>query len=157
MIVIKITGDFKGQNAKHPDKVFNKRATADAERAALYAAEQKAMDMYRRTTTTWSHRPKWVARRRKDGWTIYVSTNIYRFLDQGTEVRYATMTRDFKAKTRVGQFASYNGRGGLAYVNTAKPKPGIAARGWTLKVAVEVEKIIKRVYREKLHTNWVNG
>lgn len=156
MIAVKITADFKGQNALHPNKMFNKRASEDAERAALYESEQKAINMYRKTTRTWSSQPSWTAKRTRNGWTIYVSTKIFKYLDEGTAVRYATMTKDFKPKTRTGVFYSYAGAGKVAYVSKAVPRPGIRARDWTPKVDEEVGKIVRRIYRERLHTNWVN-
>jgi hypothetical protein len=52
----------------------------------------------------------------------------WKWLDQGTSVRYATMSRDFVAKTRVRIIASRPGRGHLHYVDRAIPRPGIEAR-----------------------------
>jgi len=56
------------------------------------------------------------------------------WLDRGTKVRYATMSRNFRAKTQVGNLSSGAGRGGLIFVNKKKPRPGIKARGWTVLI-----------------------
>lgn len=75
------------------------------------------------------------------GIAILVTTedNRYRFVDEGTKVRYATMTKNFIPKTRVKSLKAYKGRGGLLFVNKKKPKPGIKARGFT--------KIVQRKWR----------
>lgn len=52
----------------------------------------------------------------------------WKWLDQGTSIRFATMTRNFRAKTRVGVISSRPGRGGVHYVDRASPRPGIQAR-----------------------------
>lgn len=57
--------------------------------------------------------------------------NKWLWLDEGTDVRYATMTPDFVPKTRVGRLRAGRGKGGVAFINQLQPKPGIEARGWT--------------------------
>jgi len=54
------------------------------------------------------------------------------WLDRGTKVRYATMSMNFRAKTRPGVLSSSGGRGGVLYVNRKRPRPGIKARKWTI-------------------------
>lgn len=55
----------------------------------------------------------------------------YLWLDNGTDIRYATMSNNFVSKTVVGSLSSRPGRGGVRYVNRKHPRPGITARGWT--------------------------
>lgn len=50
------------------------------------------------------------------------------WLDEGTDVRYATMTPNFQPKTRRGVVSSGNGQGGVLFVNTSQPRPGIEPR-----------------------------
>jgi hypothetical protein len=52
----------------------------------------------------------------------------WRWLDEGTKVRYAIMTPKFIPKTRTGQLNSWKGKGGLLIVNKKKPMPGIKPR-----------------------------
>lgn len=66
------------------------------------------------------------------------------WLDQGTRVRYATMTRNFKAKTSPGSFSSGTGAGGVAYVSKKVPRPGIAARNWSAMLNYRMEKRFKK-------------
>jgi hypothetical protein len=51
------------------------------------------------------------------------------WLSFGTKVRYAQMTDDFQAKTKVGSFFSGAGRGGVDFIGRT-PLPGIKARNW---------------------------
>ena len=58
----------------------------------------------------------------------------YVWLDKGTKVRYAHMTKGFIPKTRYHQLNSWGGKGGMAFVNSKNPKlkrPGIKARQFT--------------------------
>lgn len=63
---------------------------------------------------------------------------IWFYLDQGTLVRYATMTKDpvYNSKTSPNTLRTHsNNPGKMAYVNTRRPRPGIKARGWTSWIA----------------------
>jgi len=57
--------------------------------------------------------------------------NKFKWLDEGTRVRYATMSQDWKSKTKPGVLKSGRGRGRVLFVNKRRPRPGIKARGWT--------------------------
>ncbi len=50
------------------------------------------------------------------------------WLNFGTRVRYAWMTPDFVAQTKVGSYFSKPGQGGFAFLGP--PLPGIEARRW---------------------------
>ena len=52
----------------------------------------------------------------------------WKWLNAGTAIRFATMTSNFVAQTRVRVISSYKGRGGLLYINRRRPRPGIEAR-----------------------------
>lgn len=62
--------------------------------------------------------------------------DILMFLTRGTDVRYATMSSDFIAKTSYRNLASGTGRGGKLYVSLSQPRSGIKAR--------EIEELIKK-------------
>lgn len=74
----------------------------------------------------------------------------WRWLDEGTSVRYATMTPDFQAKTKPRYLGSGRGRGGLMYVNRNRPRPGIKARGWTELIAKKWKRPFQRRMEEAL-------
>lgn len=57
------------------------------------------------------------------------------WLDEGTKVRYATMTPGFIPKTRAGQLQSWQGKGKMLFVNKKHPRPGIKARKFTKALA----------------------
>lgn len=59
------------------------------------------------------------------------------WLDGGTEVRYAIMSRDWRSKTTPGFIGSGPGRGRKVFVDVDNPQPGIEARGWGVKILKE--------------------
>ena len=62
------------------------------------------------------------------------------WLDLGTKVRYAVMTKNFVPKTREGQLNSWAGRGGMLFVSKKHPMPGIKARKFTKALADKWDK-----------------
>lgn len=77
---------------------------------------------------------------------------VYYFLNEGTKIRYATMTRDplFNAKTRPSWLGSGPGEGGVAYVSKFVPRPGITARKWDVAVKEKYAKILESQLRSTL-------
>jgi len=53
------------------------------------------------------------------------------WLNDGTKVRYATMSSDWQSKTKPKWFGSGGGRGRMLFVRKDRPRPGIKARGWS--------------------------
>ena len=113
-------------------------------RAMLNAVEAEAMierNELRKTTATWhGDKPTFVSEVSIKGGNLTVITGPagnemgakkWGWLDQGTRVRYATMSKDWQSKTRVKWFGSGRGRGRMLFVNRKRPRPGIAARGWS--------------------------
>lgn len=66
---------------------------------------------------------------------VYTEDQVYFWLNEGTSVRYATMTPNFKAKTKPGRIRARSGAGGVAYVNRLIPRPGIKPRKWDELIA----------------------
>lgn len=120
---------------KFPAKMLS---SASVRGYVLNACKQTGKDVqndFEATTRTWSHEVNWQTKYGFAGGEAYVSVRtddwIWHTLNQGTNVRYSTMTPDFMAKTKVRQFSSWPGQGGVAYVDPSKPRPGIKARDWT--------------------------
>lgn len=161
MFAVEITGNFSRQAALNPLKQFNMQAVKLAEKAALDEAQKQALVLVNKTTSTWDTQPRFTARRvtNADGGSVIIvsSSMVWMWLDQGTKVRYAVMTKGFKAKTKVGVLYSYQGAGKVGTVNTKKPRPGIKARGWSQAIMAQVAPGIHAAYREALHTNWISG
>jgi hypothetical protein len=96
------------------------------------------------TVQTWSDKPQFKIERKEGERVISTDNLIYFFINNGTRVRYATMTKDFQAKTRAGFIGSGGGRGGVAFVSKRRPKPGIKARKFDV--------VIKKKWDDKLPT-----
>lgn len=61
----------------------------------------------------------------------FTSNKIVKFLDEGTKVRYATMSADWVSKTTPRFIGSGFGRGRVLFINKKRPRPGIKPRHWT--------------------------
>ncbi|MFG0252981.1 MAG: hypothetical protein ACF8NJ_08925 [Phycisphaerales bacterium JB038] len=75
---------------------------------------------------------------------VHTDEPLYFFLNDGTDVRYATMTDPFEAKTTPGVIGSGPGRGGLLYVDVNTPRPGIEARKWDRAIAHKHRPLVRR-------------
>jgi hypothetical protein len=67
----------------------------------------------------------------------------WRWLDEGTKVRYAVMSTPFISKTRKGQLQSWVGKGKMLHVSKKHPMPGIEARGFTIALRKKWEQPFK--------------
>lgn len=90
---------------------------------------------YEKTTRTWNHKPEFEVLPEVSDTeaTVLVGTDdkIYKFLDEGTRVRYATLSKDWQSKTKPGIIGSGPGRGRVLFVSKKRPRPGIEARRFT--------------------------
>lgn len=89
------------------------------------------------TYKTWEHEPKFIEEFKETIKEMVGSAltsgegskeNPYPFITKGTSVRFATMTPDFSPKSTKRTIGSGGGRGGVAYIDTRRPRPGIEAR-----------------------------
>lgn len=96
---------------------------------ALDEVAQKAKQDFEQTVETWEEKPDFVIEGDNlEGRSVYTTDRIYGFVNNGTNVRYATMTPDFRAKTTPKVIGSRSGSGGVHYINKRVPRPGIEAR-----------------------------
>lgn len=112
---------------------------------------------FAKTYSTWGHKPDFETTFEETANQMVGSAltsgegsseNPYPFIVKGTQVRYATMTPDFVAKSTPRVIGSKAGKGGLAYVDTRKPRPGIKAREYEQEIARREEpKFYKRVQK----------
>jgi hypothetical protein len=80
---------------------------------------------------------------------------IWTYLEEGTDIRYAVMSEDFEPKTSVRVVGSTAGVGGLTHFDFENPRPGIVAREWSEvigeklepKFVKDVQSLIKRTLR----------
>ncbi|MBN9393108.1 MAG: hypothetical protein J0I20_34060 [Chloroflexi bacterium] len=71
---------------------------------------------------------------------VGTSNRIFKFVSQGTPVRYAYMSTDFMAKTKPGSLTSGSGAGRKWGVNVNNPRPGIKARDFDKQIAEKYQK-----------------
>jgi hypothetical protein len=91
-----------------------------------------ALPLFEKTVRTWQHQPRFAARKAYHGYGITVEPEYpFEWINRGTRVRYATMSKDWKSKTKLGVIASYNGAGRMLFVSRKHPRPGIQARNFT--------------------------
>ncbi len=67
-----------------------------------------------------------------------LAVNKWVWLNEGTRIRWALMSSDWKSKTRPGKLKSGGGRGRVVVAGKRamkRPRPGIQARGWTEIIA----------------------
>lgn len=102
---------------------------------------QESLDDFKRTVQTWKDKPKFSSRVDQGaavgGVRFQIGTDdvIYGFIDEGTKVRYATMSKDWVSKTEPGVIQAFHGAGRKLFVNKKYPRPGIKARKFTKIIA----------------------
>jgi hypothetical protein len=99
---------------------------------ALLRARRRMLKMLDEYTATWNHQPVFQGLSGYKGGDIFVGITtddaIFWYLELGTSVRYAAMSKNFVPKTHVREIHSGPGRGGKRYVDVNQPRPGIEAR-----------------------------
>jgi hypothetical protein len=123
---------FKGKNLAH----LNTSAFIDELANEALKHARKAKELLEKPTETWLSRPEisYVVLRTSEGIEVQIGTddNVYRFLNDGTDIRLVVMTADFIPKTTPESFDAGPGQGGVArHVEDVEAMPGIEARGWT--------------------------
>ena len=125
----------------------------------LVKAVEKTIDEadkeFAKTYKTFDHKPDFIKALEEGKAKIVSSTTTsgegskqhpYPFVVKGTSVRYATMTPDFIAKTKPRIIGSGSGAGGVAYIDTRRPRKGIEAREFDLEIAEQTKpKFVKNV------------
>lgn len=133
---------------------FNVRAiTNELEKFAESIADEIDKD-YAKTYATWQNKPQFDKRvtRTSKSITAEVSTasKIYRYIDQGTDVRFVEMSADFRPKTRPNFIGSLPGRGNVRRFDRSNPQPGIVSRNFTTVLSEKYRKRIPRLARQAL-------
>lgn len=110
-------------------------------------------DNFERTTETWRQKPEFLVKvslsrgSGPSGVVVWTGNAIYRYLDEGTRVRWAVMSRDWRSKTTPRFIGSGPGAGRVVIrgrramiARGIGPRPGIQGREWTLAIGQAVEK-----------------
>lgn len=94
--------------------------------------QNEALPLFAKTTATWNQQPTFTPQPTARGWTIVVDPAFpYGWVNKGTRVRYALMSKDWKSKTKPNVIASYRGSGKMLFVSRKRPRPGIVARNFS--------------------------
>ena len=105
---------------------------------------------------TWDHKPVFEKEiETVGGWsslvkvigTVSTTDDVYGYINNGTSVRYATMTPNFKAKTKPGRLSAGAGAGGVSYVLRSRPRPGIQARKFDETIAKLRQKDLELAFK----------
>lgn len=111
---------------------FNPHVFLEQFEAVVEEIIDDADKRFQQTYATWEHDPGFdkdldVSDREISG-SVTTTDPIYGYVSRGTQVRYATMSPDFVAKTRVRTIGSFPGHGRVLYIDRKRPRPGIQAR-----------------------------
>lgn len=118
---------------------------------ALDAASEGILADFQATTRTWEGRPTFKIERETGKRIISTNSKVYRFLALGTKVRYAVMSKDFRAKTVPDALYSRVGKGGKVLVSKKFPRPGIVARNWHKTVAKKWQKQARIIFQRVIN------
>lgn len=130
---------YRTMAKKLPDAL--KAATRDL-------AENEAKPLFEQTTATWQHEVQFQVIETPRGHTVQTQDQIYKYIDRGTRVRRALMSKDWKSKTRVNVIGSYSGAGKVLYISRKLTLPGIEARNFSQIILKRVQaKAADRVRR----------
>jgi hypothetical protein len=125
-----------------------------ANRRAAQSLGKTGVKLLKDFTRPWSHQPEFQVETEGTAKSLVVligtDDKIFGFIDQGTRVRRAVMSRDFIAKTRPGSLKSGAGRGGVVFISKKINLPGIKARNVTGKVADRINKQAEQRFNREL-------
>lgn len=130
------------------DKKRNPAKMAKDIRALASTYADRVQKIYQEEVVgTWAHQADFpVNELTEDGGLIFnvgpagdgESVDIFRYVDEGTDVRYARMSLDFVPKTQVGQLRSGQGRGGFEELDFLH-RPGIQAREYGKQIVEQLQ------------------
>jgi hypothetical protein len=105
---------------------------------------------FEETVKTFRDKPDfYIFVRDEDRVVVGTLDEVYGYLNDGTRIRYAIMSADFKAKTKSGRLKAAPGQGGLMRIDTKHPRPGIKARKFDARIAKKWEKKIVNIFKNK--------
>jgi hypothetical protein len=139
-----------------PGKPFQSSVFREEMLVAAKEIEKQALEDFKRTTATWTNKPKFSVKVDQGsgvgGIRIQVATDdaAYGYVDKGTKVRYATMSKDWVSKTEPNVIQAFPGKGKKLFVNKKYPRPGIKARNFSKIIAKTTQKELSRVAKNAL-------
>ena len=133
-----------------PDSYEIGKLPPDVLRNTLTALGKDLLVDFEVTTQTWREQPAFEIAQDATSVTVSTDDKIYGYINDGTAVRYATMTHDFIAKTRVRWIGSGPGAGGVAFINRNRPRPGIKAREFDTEIKEKWDGILPDVIQRMI-------
>lgn len=124
---------FKAKAIIPKTLLLDPRATRRAVENGLTGAALSVKADFGVTVQTWKHKPKFKIEKSAGKRIVSTDSDIYRYVSEGTDVRYAVMTPDFKPKTRPGYIGSSAGAGGV-FAFSKFPLPGIEPRDFAITI-----------------------
>lgn len=151
-------GTFKRVKGDYRD-LENLEANTFAQLDPLFQRiKNRGVREYRKTYDGWREPPEavgGVSKVAQGRWTLQLwlqgdPKNIKKwwYLNEGTDVRYATMSSEFRSKTKPGRRKSGKGSGppDPLFVNKAVPRPGIEKRNWQNDINKELNQFAAELF-----------
>lgn len=114
--------------------------------------QTEAVPLFQNTTRTWVQQPTFTSKQTPRGWTVIVDPPFpYGWVNRGTRIRYATMSKDWKSKTKPNVIASYAGRGRVLFISRKRPRPGIVARNFSDIITRRIQTRAAAFVRDRLN------
>lgn len=95
---------------------------------ALNGAALSAKADFGVVTQTWKTKPTFTIEKEPGYRAIMTDDPIFKFVDEGTAIRYAHFGPDFRPKTHPRAIGSGGGAGKMLFLSLTDPMPGIEAR-----------------------------
>jgi len=122
-----------------PRDAFKSRAFVDEIEKVLNIEKKELSKLYKQTYGSWDNLPTMHEEVKIGSREAHaeVSTDDKKmlWLDDGTKIRHALMSRDWVSKTKPNRLKSGRGRGRRVRVSRQIQKPGIEPRNWSKIIA----------------------
>jgi hypothetical protein len=122
---------------KFRERGFKVKDLRVAAEQATKIAGDKALELFAKTVRTWNTETSFWYRSAQTNEGVklafFTDNPKYKFVDEGTRVRYAVMTPGFVAKSKTNVINSFKGTGGFWFLmrKGMQPKPGLVARNFS--------------------------
>jgi hypothetical protein len=139
---------FKGFNALQGRMRQTAKFLKEKMKEVIDKGGYEVQKNYKKTTRTWNNQPTFGFDKRINNkqYSVEIGTNdkVYKFIEEGTRVRRAMMTPDFRAKTKPGWLGSKNGRGGVLFISRKLALPGIEAREFRQPILRKAKTMLRK-------------
>lgn len=147
MINMSVTGKLGGMA-----EIFN--ATEQQVRIAneftARDVSDRSLDLFEATVADWDHKVEFFSfvTHKVEGSTVSTGTKDkpFFFVDEGTSVRRALLSRDWQSKTTPGSLQSGPGRGRVVAISKKFNFPGITARDFSGQVAKIIDNQLEPMF-----------